>query len=282
MQSIQSYSDYLIALRNQTSDLRYVRTEAINALENLRRSNPEKFAEYKARQEEAKKPKSAQERAHDKEKYIQEHPEINVKELRKKACAKMRINKYGFGLGMDIPVWMDEEEVINSVDQLSISDLITSSGKPVPRQTIIKKCVKIAIADGRIDHKKARQYIVSVYKSYCHNRNGYFKYYPPYSPSEIKEMIRMNATVQEVADIVSNNDMNYSKLFRLAKKKGLTELTAEDWEKIDEKKEIEEANLAQRIADFQAKKEARMARKKAKREALKAEQEALEKDQKTN
>ena len=65
MRVIETYSDYLVALRNQTSDLRFIKTEATKALENLRRNNPKKYAEFKARYEEAKKPKprSAQGRA---------------------------------------------------------------------------------------------------------------------------------------------------------------------------------------------------------------------------
>lgn len=40
MRVIESYSDYLIAVRDQTSDIRFVRIEAINALQNLRNSKP--------------------------------------------------------------------------------------------------------------------------------------------------------------------------------------------------------------------------------------------------
>lgn len=172
MQSINTYSDYLIALRNQISDLRYVRTEAINALENLRRSNPEKFAEYKARQEEAKKPKprSAQGRAYDKAKYIQEHPEIDVEELRRKARTSLIRRPYGLGLGTFLPNWITEDEVMNSVEQLTISDLITSSGKFITRETLIKRCIKCAVGYRRIDENKLRQIISSQFTSYYNNK----------------------------------------------------------------------------------------------------------------
>ncbi len=153
MRVIKSYSDYLIAVRDQTSDLRYVRTEAINALENLCRSNPEKFAEYKAKQEESKKPKPrfAQGKAYDKAKYIQEHPEIQVDELRENAKERLKRGSYGFALGFELPTWLTEENLLESVDKLTISDLITGNGNPVSRQTLLRKCIKIAVAERRIN-----------------------------------------------------------------------------------------------------------------------------------
>lgn len=153
MHAIKSYSDYLIALRNQTSDLRFVKTEAIQALQNLHNSNPKKYAEYKARYEESQKLKSryAKGRAYDRESYMQEHPEIDVEELRKQAKERLKKGSFGFALCFDLPTWLTEENLLKSVDQLTISDLITGSGKPVPRQTLLRKCIKIAIAEKRID-----------------------------------------------------------------------------------------------------------------------------------
>ena len=45
---------------------------------------------------------------------------------------------------------------MKSVDQLTVSDLITGSGKPVPRQTLLRKCIKIAIEEKRIDEGMVR------------------------------------------------------------------------------------------------------------------------------
>ena len=255
MQSIKTYSDYLIALRNQTSDLRYVKAEATKALEILRRNNPKKYVEYKARYEESQKPKprSANGRAYDKESYIKEHPEIDVEELRKNARERMQKDKYGFGLRADVPVWMTEEDLLSSVDQLSVADLITGTGKPVTRQAIIKKCIKIAVADRRIDEAKLRSYVCSVFCSYYNKK---FITLPAHvSYAMVKVMIYQESTVEELARISDGETFNLAELtmFIYGKAKQMSDLERERVERIAEKKAE------------------RKARKKAKWEALKAE-----------
>ncbi len=118
MITINTYSDYLIAVRNQTATLRVVRTDAINAFEDLRRNNPKKYAEYKARYEESQKPKSryAKGRAYDRESYMQEHPEIDVEELRKQTKERLKKGSFGFALCFDLPTWLTEENLLKSVD----------------------------------------------------------------------------------------------------------------------------------------------------------------------
>ncbi len=251
MRVIESYSDYLIAVRDQTSDIRYVRTEAINALQNLRNSKPEKFAEYKARQEEAKKPKSAQERARDKEKYIQEHPEINVKELRKKARERMQKDKYGFGLRADVPVWMTEEDLLSSVDQLSVADLITGTGKPVTRQAIIKKCIQIAVADRRIDEAKLRSYVCGVFCGYYNKK--VITLPASLSYEMVKVIINQEATIEELVKISDGATFN------------LAELTMFIYRRAKQMPDSER----ERVERIVEKKAERKARKKAKWEALK-------------
>lgn len=247
MRVIESYSDYLIAVRDQTSDIRYVRTEAINALQNLRNSKPEKYAEYKARQEEAKKPKprSVQARAYDKAKYIQEHPEIDVEELRKNARERMQKDKYGFGLRADVPVWMTEEDLLSSVDQLSVADLITGTGKPVTRQAIIKKCIKIAVADRRIDEAKLRSYVCSVFCSYYNKK---FITLPAHvSYAMVKVMINQESTVEELARISDGETFNLAELtmFIYGKAKQMSDLERERVERIAEKKRKEKLERKQ-------------------------------------
>ena len=253
MRVIKSYSDYLIALRNQTSDLRYVRTEAINALENLRRSNPEKYAEYKARQDEDKKPKpkSAQEKTFDKERYIKENPEIDVEELRKNARARMQKDKYGFGLRADVPVWMTEEDLLSSVDQLSIADLITGSGKPVTRQAIIKKCIKIAVADRRIDEAKLRSYVCGVFCGYYNKK--VITLPASLSYEMVKVIINQEATIEELVKISDGATFN------------LAELTMFIYRRAKQMPDSER----ERVERIVEKKAERKARKKAKWEALK-------------
>ena len=238
MKVIESYSDYLIAVRDQSSDLRFVKTEAIQALDNLRRSNPEKYAEYKARQEEAKKPKpsSTQGRAYDKAKYIQEHHEIDVEELRRKARTRMLKDKYGYGLNLDKPTWITEDDLLKSVNQLSISDLITSSGKPVTRQAIIKKCIKIAVDDRRIDETKLRSYVCGLFCSYYNKK--FITLPAQVSYEMVKAMINQGAPVEELAEISDEATFNLAKLtsFIYRKAKQMTDSERERIERIAEKK----------------------------------------------
>lgn len=289
MRTIENYDDFVAAIKDKSSEDREVRNEAKNALGNFHIKYPERFDKYKARYdgimpvEPIAEPKSSRPRktAYDKEQYIMEHPEINVIDLRKKARIRLTKGEYGFGLRYDVPVWLTEYELLSSVDQLTISDLITSSGKPVPRQTLLRKCIKIAIADGRFDDKKARALVISLYSSYYNNRkNGFYKYHPPYSSAAIREMIKYDATMQEVADIVIDGSMNFFKLFRLAEKKGLKIMTAQEWERLEKIQATNEENRAKKQAHKIAKREARKARKEAaKQQALKEKLEKTKNNQ---
>lgn len=235
MRVIESYSDYLIAVRDQTSDIRYVRTEAINALQNLRNSKPEKYAEYKTRQEEAKKPKprSVQARAYDKAKYIQEHPEIDVEELRRKARTSLIRRPYGLGLGTFLPNWITEDEVMNSVEQLTISDLITSSGKFITRDTLIKRCIKCAVGDRRIDENKLRQIISSQFTSYYNNKTITLRNPRLFIP--IKRFLKNEATVDELANVTDGTSLDFDKFFRLINSKDIKELSDDEMKRLNNK-----------------------------------------------
>lgn len=155
MRSINDYSEYLATLRDTTSKDSVAREEAKKALEILKREAPDRYTLYRMLNKEIEVPKEeapkGERKTYDKEKYIREHPEISVRELRYKAKERLKKGSYGFGLRFDLPTWVTEENVLKSVDQLTISDLITGSGKPVPRQTLLRKCIKIAIAEKRID-----------------------------------------------------------------------------------------------------------------------------------
>lgn len=115
MKSIKKNSEYLAAVKDKTSKDPSICNEANRTLEN------------------------------------KEHPEINVAELRIKAKERLKRGSHGFALCFDLPPWLTEENLLKSVDQLTISDLITASGTPVPRQTLLRKCIKIAVEEKRID-----------------------------------------------------------------------------------------------------------------------------------
>lgn len=236
MHAIKSYSDYLIALRNQTSDLRFVKTEAIQALQNLHNSNPKKYAEYKARYEESQKPKqkSARAAAYDKKKYIQEHPELSVDELRNKAKERLERDRYGLYLSVYIPNWITVEQVLESIDSFEIADLITANGKPVPRQTLIQRCIKRAVADRRIDEKRLREIITNQFISHYKNNNIALRSPNLFEP--IKTMINNEATVEELVNVTDITSLNCEKMVRLINSKNIRELTDEELERLKQNK----------------------------------------------
>ena len=160
MRSINDYSEYLAALNETSSKDPVARYEAKKALENLKREAPDRYTLYRLLNKEIEAPKEevpkGERKVYDKEKYIREHPEINVRELRNKAKKRLKKGSYGFALCFDLPSWLTEENLLKSVDQLTVPDLITGSGNPVPRQTLLRKCIKIAIAEKRINEVMVR------------------------------------------------------------------------------------------------------------------------------
>jgi len=225
MQVINSYSDYLIAVRNQTSDLRFVRTEAIQALQNMRN-----------RHEEAQKPKqkSARAAAYDKKKYIQEHPELSVDELRNKAKERLERDRYGLYLSVYIPNWITVEQVLESIDSFEIADLITANGKPVPRQTLIQRCIKRAVADRRINEKRLREIITNQFISHYKNNNIALRSPNLFEP--IKTMINNEATAEELVNVTDITSLNCEKMVRLINSKNIREMTDEELERLKQNK----------------------------------------------
>lgn len=160
MRSINDNSEYLATLKETTSKDPVAREEAKKALEILQKEAPDRYTLYRMLNNEIDVPKEEgpkeDRKVYDKEKYIMEHPEINVSELRNIAKERLKKGSYGFALCFDLPTWLSEENLLTSVDQLTISDLITGSGNPVPRQTLLRKCIKIAISEKKIDEIKVR------------------------------------------------------------------------------------------------------------------------------
>lgn len=160
MRSINDYSEYLATLKETSSKDPVVRYEAKKALEILQKDAPDRYTLYRILNKEIEAPKEEAPKGkrivYDKEKFIREHPEIDVRDLRKKAKERLIKGSYGFGLHYELPSWLTEENLLKSVDQLTVSELITGSGKPVPRQTLLRKCIKIAIEEKRIDEGMVR------------------------------------------------------------------------------------------------------------------------------
>lgn len=219
MRTIENYDDFVAAMKDKSSDDRVVRNEAKNALGNFHIKCPEKYDKFKARFEGIKDPeivipsiprvlpqyestpqrKKPRKTKADKEQYIKDHPKLDVQKLRNEAREKLSKESLVFGvrlsLQFDLPKWITVEEVLRSVDQLEIPDLITASGKLAPRDTLKRKCIKIAAADGRIDETKLRQIILSQ----CANIWKKSSYKPDYPFASVKWFVLKAASAEELA-----------------------------------------------------------------------------------
>ena len=263
MRSINDYNEYLAPLKETTSKDPVAREEAKKALEILQKEAPDRYTLYRMLNKEIDVPKEegpkVDRKVYDKEKYIREHPEISVRELRRKAQQRLKKGSGGFSLSLDLPVWLTENDLLLSVERLTISDLVTASGKPVPRQTLLRKCIKIAVAERRIDETKLRNYICGVFCSYYNSKIVTLRTPSLYEP--VKMMIMKEATVEELVKISDGPCFNIGELVVLIHKKE-SEFSEEQLKMMQSK----ETAIAE-------KKARRKARKKEKKEA--AKQQAL-------
>lgn len=262
MRSINDYSEYLATLKETTSKDPVARDEAKKALEILKREAPDRYTLYRILNKEIDAPKEempkGERKVYDKEKYIREHPEINVRDLRRKAQKRLKKGSGGFSLSLDLPVWLTENDLLLSVERMTISDLITASGKPLSRQTLLRKCIKIAVAERRIDETKLRNYICGLFSSYYNSKIVTLK--TPFLYEPVKKMIMEKATVEELVKISDGPYFNFGELGMLINK-AETAFPEEQLREM-ESKEIRRAE----------KKARHKAKRQAKKEALKAEE----------
>lgn len=230
MDPIKSYSDYLVALSKQTSDLPAVKIEAINALEKLRQNNPNLCEEYHLRFEESKRPK--QKLKNDKEEYLRADSEIYLEKLRKNARKKLLRGPNRLGLKAGMPSWITEKVLLSYIDKLSITDLITSSGNMVQRESIHRKCIKMAVADRKIDEILLRNIIINR----CRILWDKITSKPDYTFASVKYFILENATIEELANADIDGSLNHSKLYGFIFNKKIKKLTDSE---IKEKKQNE-------------------------------------------
>ena len=267
MRSINDYSEYLATLKGTSSKDPTARDGAKKALEILKREAPDRYTLYRILNKEIEAPKEeapkGERKVYDKEKYIREHPEINVRELRKKAKQRLKKGSGGFELSLDLPVWLTENDLLLSVERLTIFDLITASGKPVPRQTLLRKCIKIAVAERRIDETKLRNYICSVFCSYYNSKIVTLRTPALYEPT--KKMIMGEATVEELVKISDGPSFNIGELVNLIQKKE-SELSEEQLKEMEAMEVRKAEKKARHKAKRLAKKEAWKAKKEAEKE----------------
>lgn len=228
--NIETYEDYLAALQAKAFDDPVDGNEAQSILDNFRLNNPDLYDKFskmcdgieeprpiiESEEPSSMVPVKKQKRVGDKEQIIDEHFETNVKKLRNKARKRLMKGKYG----LELPTWINEKELLASIEQLTISDLITSTGEPVQRSTLYQKCIKLAAASGRIDEAMLRQTIVKRCRIIWNNITGH----PCYSFETLQWFIMEFATAEELADA----GVDYSKLIDIMFDKRIEKLNVKD------------------------------------------------------
>lgn len=219
---IETYEDFLFALQAKAFDDPVYRDEAKDALDNFRRKSPELFEKYSKMCEGVEesqpivpsKPRKSQKKFGEKGQHNREHPEISVKRLRNIARKRLMKGKFGF----DLPSWITEEELLSSIDQMTITDLTTETGDPVQRAILYRKCIILAATSGRIDEGKLRQVIINRCRIIWNNITDH----PDYSFETLKCFILKVATAEELADA----GIDYNKLVDIMYDKRIMGLNA--------------------------------------------------------
>lgn len=233
MKTIETYSDYLIAVRDQTATLRVVKSEAIHALNELKKNNPDKYAEYKARSEEIKpaKPRGKKETVNRPRRQTLKYRNMSLQEIRQKVREKL----YGDACWLHVPSWITKEDASYSIYSLEIDDMLTASGNLASAETLRRRCIKRAATEGRIDENKLRQTILS----HCIQIMNTSKVKYPYSSESLKWFIMKVASAEELANANMEFGISISKVVNLMFDKRIPKLNIEELKDNEREKTIE-------------------------------------------
>ena len=246
---IDTYSDYCKAIEKKGAYDPDIRNEAKKALGILKQTDPALFQEYddryngriKCKPKKTRTPSRPSTLA-ERMQYLKEHPEIDITLIREKLRTSLLKGNYGFGLAFSVPLWMHRDDVMASLDHLDPAEMITGKGNPVSRDTILRRCIRKTIEEGRFDEKRLRQRVVSRF-CYLYKKN-IITLREPFLFEAVNRMLRNEATVKELMKI-DRPDMSFSEgdLVDLINSKDL-QVTNEDrirWEKRQRKKAQKEA-----------------------------------------
>lgn len=245
---IDTYKDYCLAIANKTSDDPLKRNEAKKALGILKQTDSALYQEYKEKLENKSKkerkysrPSTLAERQY----FLKEHLEIDVMAIREKLRSSLLKGRYGLGLFFSIPFWMSRNDVLDAFDQLDAAELITGTGKPAPRETVIRRCVHKAIETGHFSEEKLRNGLISKFCSYYNSNLITLR--SPLLLEPIKRMLKEEATPEELMRIDRPDGVfDTGNLVDLINSKEL-KITPEDqsrWDKSQRKKAQKEAKKA--------------------------------------
>ncbi len=269
MRKINDYNEYISALKDKSSKDPAVCAEVKKALDDLQQRDPNRYTLYRVLNGEIEAPESLvpkkEKKVVEKGQYIREHPEINVIEERKKARERLLKRANGLDWRFYKPVWISEEDMLKSLEQLTLPELLTISGKPIPRQTLINRCVKKSVAERRIDEKKLRAVVCNLFSSYYNSGLITLKHSYLFEP--VKRMLREEATVDELVNVADRWGIDIDKLVRLVNSKQI-KVTDED---------INNYEMKLRGQAKQSKNARKRAKRRAEKEA--ALKKALEEDE---
>lgn len=254
---INTYTEYCEALEAKQSEDPAVRSDAKKALAILKQKAPTLYLEYDDRYngKGENKPKKAKTYSRpstlaERQNYLKEHSNIDVTEIRAKLRTSLLKGHYGLGLLFSVPLWMRRDDVIATFDQLDPAELITSNGRPVSRDTVLRRCIRKTIELGLYDEEKLRQEVVSMFCSYYNNNTITLR--EPVLVGPVKRMLNNEATVEELMKVY-RPDCSFSigNLVELINSKEL-QVTTEDknmWEKRQRKKAKKEAKRQKKEKD---------------------------------
>ena len=240
---IENYYDFFSAMRDKQSEDRVVRNEAKNALCNFRIRDPKCFEDYKARYEgivpTSPVPSSTPVVPptpgvmRQTTKRIPKCSLMTEQQIREKA--RETLLKDGLETGYGIPKWISFNDVMISFSKLKKTDLLTAKKNLIQRKTILRKCILLAAAEGRVDEGKLRTLILS----HCRTIWNKLTIQPDYSFEAVKWFVLKVASTEELAGANLEYGINTSKIFFLILDKRIKRLNVEELKEIDLKQKVE-------------------------------------------
>ena len=243
MRTIENYGDFCSAMWDKLSEDRAVRNEAKNALGNFRIRDPKRFEDFKARYEgivpttpvpsptpvESPTPKVVRQTT----KRIPKCSLMTEQQLHEKA--RETLLKDGLEAGYSIPRWVTFNDVMISFSKLKKADLLTANRNLIQRKTILRKCILLAAADGRVDEEKLRTLILS----HCRTIWKKLTIQPDYSFEAVKWFVLKVASAEELANANLEYSINMPKIIGLIFDNRIKKLNIEELKEIDLKQKVE-------------------------------------------
>ena len=234
---IETYEDYLAALEAKKSEDAVTRNEGKNALGNLRIRDSKRFEEYNARYEGIVPPSivvpPTPRVVRKTTKRIPKCALMTEQQIREKA--RETLLKDDLETGYSIPKWVTFNDVMISFSKLNRTDLVTGKGNLIQRKSLLRKCILLAAAEGRVDEGKLRPLILS----HCRTIWNKLQLQLDYSFESVKWFILKVASTKELANANIEYGINTSKIIGLILDKRIKRLNIEELKEIDLKQKVE-------------------------------------------